>query len=173
MWLHGMSNTRAPAGADTLGGCCQSWGKKSLQSGCHRGCQNLLQHEKQMYGIQIYLQKHLEQWCREPVQSFTSLHSAGSELLGVPGHFQNDPQPAWEEIFLFCTCLVMIPTLMSLRCSSSAQSRLYLQLFVWHVIKALAQVIGQCTIKDFATNYFKKESEHELMYTHTHRYTFT
>lgn len=87
----------------------------------------------------------------------------------VPGCFQNDPQPLWAEIiFLFCTCPVMILTLMSLRCSSSAQSRLYLQLFVWKVIKALAQVIGQCTIKDFATNYFKKESERELMYTHTH-----
>lgn len=56
---------------------------------------------------------------------------------------------------------------MSLRRSSSAQSKLYLQLFVWNVIKALAQVVGQCTIKDFATNYFKKESE-ELMYPHRH-----
>lgn len=52
----------------------------------------------------------------------------------------------------------MFPTLMSLSCPSPAQSKLYLPLFAQKVIKAAEQVIGQCTVEDFATNYFKKKS---------------
>lgn len=178
-----MSNIHAPGVADTPGGMLSARaGKRSHHSKVvHCGCRKLRWQKRQIDTIQIYLQKHFERWSREPVQPLTpcSLHTASSVLSRVPWRFQNDPGPPWTKgcgFFLFGTWLVIFPTLTSLSCPSSAQSKLYLQFFAWNVVKALAQVKRQCAIEDFSTNCFKKKSEHALMYacahTHTSRYTF-